>query len=74
MIPTTRPGSISTLRCPKHSLRYYAGLPRALAKSMLTIVNQGWSPEAWKAEQQRLNRVEEKLRAERARDEATRAA
>jgi uncharacterized protein YdaU (DUF1376 family) len=47
---------ISTPPTTRRSLRFYAGVPRAQARAMLAIVNRGWSPEAWKAEQKRLDR------------------
>lgn len=56
---------ISTPSTPRQTLRFYAGLPRGLARDMLAIVNKGWTPEAWKAEQRRIDRREHALKQAR---------
>ncbi len=48
---------------PRYTLRSYVGLPRSLRRDMLALVNRGYTPEEWKAEQARLKRAQAKLEA-----------
>lgn len=53
--PRSAASLVPTPRTPRRTLRFYAGVPRALARQLLATVNQGWTPEAWRAEQKRIN-------------------